>query len=315
MERKLKIGISSCLLGNNVRYNGGHQLDKFLRDVFGNFVEWVAVCPEVECGLSIPREAMRLTGDIDHPRLVTSRSNTDYTDRMLSWSEKKLEQLRSERLCGFVFKSKSPSSALYNAKLYDENGMPNRKRAGIFAGEFMKCFPYLPVEDEGRLNDADLKENFIERVFVVDRWHELCEAPTVDALVRFHTRHKYLIMAHDPTCLKKLGKMVSEAKPAGMGNVLGDYFRELMDGLKQIATVKKNTNVLQHIMGYFKKDLSGDEKQELVEIIERYHAGLIPLIAPVILLQHYVRKFEEPYLKDQYYLHPHPLELMLRNHV
>jgi len=316
MLKKIRLGISSCLLGNNVRYNGGHQLNKYLRDKCGEYIEWVPVCPEVECGLPIPRETMRLVGDPENPMLKTSRTGMDHTQRMLDWTKEKLEKLYEEDLCGFVFKSKSPSSGMRGVKVYDHNGMPNKKGSGLFAGQFMKRFPTMPVEDDGRLNDDKLRENFIERIFVVNRWKTfLKENPTINGLVSFHSSHKLLIMAHHPTTLRKLGKIVAAAKKSELNKVLNDYFIEMMEGLRLISTIKKNTNVLQHIMGYFKKKISHDEKQELIEVIENYHAGLVPLVVPVVLLQHYVRKYDETYLKIQHYLHPHPMELMLRNHV
>jgi uncharacterized protein YbgA (DUF1722 family)/uncharacterized protein YbbK (DUF523 family) len=311
-----RVGISACLLGEMVRYDGGHKLDHFLRDTLGQFVDFVPVCPEVECGLSVPRESMHLEGTPESPRLVTSRTHVDHTERMIRWTEQRLRELESESLCGFIFKSKSPSSGMRDIKIYSEKGHPVAKGAGVFAGMFMKAFPLMPVEDEGRLHDASLRENFIERLFVYRRWKEFVKnSPTVSDLVEFHTDHKLLLMAHGPKALRELGKIVAEAKPSAFPQTMEKYFFTLMPALSLLATARKNTNVLQHILGYFKKNLSPDEKQELVELIDRYHQELIPLVVPVTLLNHCVRKYDQRYLARQFYLDPHPVELMLRNHV
>jgi uncharacterized protein YbgA (DUF1722 family)/uncharacterized protein YbbK (DUF523 family) len=316
MEDRIKLGISSCLLGRNVRYDGGHKHDRYLTDVLGKFVDWVPVCPEVECGLPVPREAMHLLGDPESPRLVTIRTGIDHTDRMLDWMEGKLPELEKEELCGFVFKSRSPSSGMKAVKVYNPPAAPVKKGIGIFARAFMERFPLMPVEEEGRLHDARLRENFIERFFVFRRWRDFLKTDgTIRGLVSFHTDHKLLIMAHSQKALKTLGKSVAAPGHTDPEELFQNYLEVLMDGLLLHATARKNTNVLQHIMGYFKKQLSPDEKQELLEVIHHYHEGMIPLIVPIVLLKHYVRKYREPYLNRQHYLHPHPIELMLRNHV
>lgn len=312
---KIRVGVSSCLLGNKVRYDGGHKQDRFVKDVLGVYFEYVPVCPEVEFGLPIPREAMRLVGTPEAPRLKTIRSGIDYTEGMLEWAARRAEELEKEQLCGFIFKSRSPSSGMQGVKVYSESGMPSRTGRGLFADTFMKRFSLIPVEDDGRLNDPPLRENFIERVFVFARWRELeRRGPTPRDLVEFHASHKLLIMAHSPKHVTTLGRLTAGSVGA-RGKVKDTYIATLMEGLRLLATARKNTNVLQHIMGYFKKELTGDEKEELLEVIGNYHRGVIPLIVPVTLLAHYVRKYDQPYLKRQHYLHPHPMELMLRNHV
>jgi len=313
---KIKLGISSCLLGEKVRYDGGHKLDHFLTDTLGKYVEWVPVCPEVESGLPVPREAMHLVGDPEEPRLITVRTGTDHTGRMKKWANRKVAALEREELCGFVFKSRSPSSGMRGVKIYSETGMPHATGSGIFAHAFMEQFPLLPVEDEGRLHDPTLRENFIERIFVFKRWQEFKKAGgSAGELVSFHTDHKLLIMSHGQKHYGMLGKIVARAKKAKRDELHRQYFTTIMDGLRFLTTVKKNTNVLQHMSGYFKELLSGDEKQELQEVIEHYRQELVPLIVPLTLIKHYVRKYDVKYLKRQHYLNPHPLELMLRNHV
>jgi uncharacterized protein YbgA (DUF1722 family)/uncharacterized protein YbbK (DUF523 family) len=316
MNGAIRLGISTCLLGENVRYDGGHKLDRFLTDTLGRYVEYVPVCPEVECGFSTPRESFRLVGNPDEPRLVTTRTKKDYTERMLKWARTRVAELERENLCGFIFKSKSPSSGMERVRVYSERGMPVKKGVGLFARTFMEHFPLIPVEEEGRLHDPRLRENFIERLFVFRRWRELLAQQNARGrLVDFHTNHKLLILSHSPKHNKSMGKLVAEAKGKPIKEVYETYQELLMDALKLKATVRKNTNVLHHMMGYFKKQLSADEKQELLEIIDRYRLEYVPLIVPITLMNHYVRKYDQPYLKEQFYLQPHPVELQLRNHV
>lgn len=312
---KIRLGISACLLGERVRYDGQHKLDPFLRETLGRFVEWVPVCPEVGCGLPVPRESMHLEQAPDSVRLITTRTRRDLTEQMQAWIGRTLPELEAQELRGFVFKSKSPSSGMRGVKRYTEQGMPNGSGPGLFAAAFMARLPLLPVEDEGRLHDPALRENFIERVFVYDRWRA-CEADgTLGALVAFHTRHKLVLMSHSPAALRALGRIVAEAKGRKPQAVRADYLEQLMPALALHATPAKQTNVLQHIMGYFKEKIDSVEKRDLLEVIESYRLGLIPLIAPVTLLRHLVRRFDDPYLKGQVYLDPAPAELMLRNHV
>jgi uncharacterized protein YbgA (DUF1722 family)/uncharacterized protein YbbK (DUF523 family) len=314
---KIKLGVSACLLGQKVRYDGTHQRDPFVVDMLGPFVEYVPVCPEVECGLGIPREAMRLEGDPSSPRLVTHKTRIDLTDRMVEWARKKLVELEKENLCGFIFKSRSPSSGMERVKVYNEAGAVIGHSSGIFARMFMERFPYVPVEEEGRLNDPRLRENFIERIFVFHRWQKMANpGKSFRHLIEFHERHKLILMSHSPEILRKLGRIVASGSDRSFGKaLLQDYEALLWKAMKLIATPRKHANVLYHCMGYFKKYLSPDEKQELVEIIESYRKENVPLIVPITLINHYVRKYKPAYLEKQYYLNPHPIELRLRNHV
>lgn len=313
--RPVKLGISSCLLGEKVRYDGGHKLDHYLADTLGRFVDWVPVCPEVETGLGVPREAMRLTGEPGAPRLVTRDTGIDHTDRMQRWARGRLKQLDAEGLSGFIFKSRSPSSGMERVKVHGPTGAPGAAGSGIFARAFMDAFPLMPVEDDERLRDPALRENFIERVFVCHRWRELQRGRvTMKALAGFHSRHEYLLMAHSPAHLRQLGEIVANEEKRRPKQACAEYLPLLMAGMKLKATVKKNTSVLRHMLGYLKGRLGPDEKQELREAIEAYHRGLVPLAVPVTLLRHYVRKYDEPCLSRQVYLDPHPAELMLRNH-
>lgn len=318
MAEKLRLGVSRCLLGEKVRYDGGHQLDRFVAHTLGAHVEFVPVCPEVECGMPVPREAVRLVGDPARPRLVGRETGRDCTEQMESWAARRLDELAGEGLCGFVFKSGSPSSGLERIKVYPADGgrQPVSYRgAGVFARMFRERFPLLPVEDDGRLHDAKLRENFIERIFVMDRWQAVLARPGLGALVDFHTRHKLLVLAHGTEAYRELGRLVAGGKARAEEELFPRYGELLMGALTLLATPRKHANVLTHCLGYFKKQLSPDEKQEMLEVIERHRTGQVPLVVPMTLLGHYVRKYREPYLAGQVYLSPHPAELALRNHV
>ena len=316
MGKEIRLGISTCLLGEKVRYDGGHKLDRFLTDTLGHYVEYVPVCPEVECGLGIPRESLRLVGDPDSPRLITRNSQQDLTERMVQWARRRVTELEKDDLYGFIFKSDSPSSGMERVKVYVEGGMPVKKGIGVFARTFMEHFPLLPVEEEGRLHDPQLRENFIERLFALRRWREsVAQKKSRGNLVDFHTRHKLLILSHSPKHYQMMGRLVAGAKDIPLEELYQQYQDLLMESLHLKTTPKKNANVLMHMVGYFKEQLSSGEKQELTEIIDLYRNGHFPLIVPITLMNHYVRKYDQPYLKQQVYLNPHPIELQLRNHV
>ncbi len=316
MNEKLKIGVSHCLLGERVRYDGQHQLDRFIVNTLGQYVEFVPVCPEVECGLPVPREAMRLVGDSAAPRLLTRKTEVDHTQRMQQWANQRVRDLEKKDLCGFIFKGKSPSSGMERVKVYGDDGMVQKIGVGLFARAFMEHFPRIPVEEDGRLHDVGLRENFIIRIFTLKRWREVMqEKKTPGNLVAFHTRHKLLLMSHSPKHYREMGKWVADVKSKPAEQQYDQYEVLLLEALQLKNTIKKHVNVLQHMMGYFKKDLSPDEKRELLEIIGQYKDSLVPLIVPLTLINHYVRKYNQAYLREQIYLHPHPQELKLRNHV
>jgi uncharacterized protein YbgA (DUF1722 family)/uncharacterized protein YbbK (DUF523 family) len=313
----IRLGISACLLGQEVRYNGGHKRDPFLVNDLGRYVEWVPVCPEVEVGLGVPRESMRLVGDPENPRLIAPRSNTDYTDRMVAWACNRVEELAEEKLCGFVFKKDSPSSGLYRVRVYNEHGMPQRVGIGLFPREVVRRFPLLPVEEEGRLHDARLRENFIDCIFTYHRWMTMLEdGGTPGSLVAFHTAQKLTLMAHSPSHYRQMGRLVAQAGTMPWAELTAQYVALLMEGMKVIATPGRNFNVLQHLMGFVKQALSQADKAELMSLMEDYRQGLVPLIVPLTLLKHHLRGPSVPeWVHVQVYLHPYPKELMLRNHV
>lgn len=311
----IAVGVSACLLGEKVRYDGGHKHDYYITDTLGKFFSFVPVCPEVESGMGVPREEMHLEGDPVAPRLVTARTRIDKTEQMLSFCRVKVRELEKECLCGFIFKKGSPNSGLFRVKVY-QNDAPARTGSGLFATAVATHFPLLPMEEEGRLNDPAIRENFIERVFSYRRWKDfLLDNPDPGGLVRFHTSHKLLIMAHSPSLYREMGVLVANAGGMKRQELFQVYEERFLKALSSHATVKKNTNVLMHIMGFFKKELSHAEKNELLGAIGQYHDRLVPLIVPLTLLKHYVNKYDQQYLKLQVYLSPHPDELMLRNHV
>jgi uncharacterized protein YbgA (DUF1722 family)/uncharacterized protein YbbK (DUF523 family) len=312
----LRLGISRCLLGDEVRFDGGHKKDNFLTEVLGRHVEWVPVCPEVEAGLGTPREAMRLMGDRQHPRLVTIKSGRDHTGAVASMTAHRVQELEELGLSGYVFKKDSPSCGMERVRIYNEHGLSVRNGVGLFARAFIEQFPLIPVEEEGRLCEPALRENFIERVFCYRRWQDLVQSGmTRQALVQFHTIHKYLLLAHHPQQYQALGRLVGQAhqhRPKELAHRYGELF---MKALAVKATVRKHVNVLQHILGYFKHRLGAQEKTELLGVIGDYHHRLTPLVVPLTLIKHYVQIFDVGYVRDQVYLNPHPKELMLRNHV
>ena len=315
MLTPVKIGISQCLLGEKVRYDGNHSHDRFLTQTLGLFVDYLPVCPEVECGMPTPREAVRLVGDPECPRLVTQKTGIDKTQQMNTWIHTRLKELEKEDLCGFIFKSKSPSSGLYRIRVYGDDGKVRKTGTGLFAGAFTRHFPRVPVEEAGRLQDPRLRELFIENIFSFQRWRKFLDAPfKMGRLVDFHTRNKLLILSHSPEIYRKMGKLVAAGKSMDVPELIDTYESHLIKALRLKTTVKKQINVLSHIMGFFKNELNGDEKKELLSVFDQYRSGYVPLIVPLTLIKHYVMKYDNEWLKKQTYLNPHPIELKLRNY-
>lgn len=316
LNKPIRIGISMCLLGEKVRFDSGHKKDRFITDTLGKYFEFVPACPELEVGMGVPREPVRLIGQQDHPKMVGVKSGTDWTEIMYKYSFEKTKILKDEKLCGFIFKSDSPSCGMERVKIYTEKGMPSKSGRGIFSSVFMKNLPLLPVEEEGRLNDNHLRENFIVRVFAYHRFQTLTENKfSLGAFVQFHTIHKFLLLAYSPKHYDILGRIIAKSKQFKPHELIENYGRAFMEGLSVKSTVKKNVNVLQHIVGFLREDLTIIEKEDLLQTIQDYHKGLVPLIVPITLVRHYVKKYDIGYVKNQVYLNPHPKELMLRNHV
>lgn len=316
LDAPIRIGVSACLLGREVRYDGGHKRDAFLVETFGHYVQWVPVCPEVEIGLGIPRPTLRLERHGADVRLMMPKTGGDHTDAMRDYADKRVAALAEDDLCGYILKKDSPSCGMERVKVYGTSTIPSKSGRGLFAEALMQRFPNLPVEEEGRLNDPPLRENFVERVFAYRRVRSLFGGRwTLGDLVAFHTAHKLQLMAHSPKVYEQLGRLVAQAKGVARAALRDSYESQFMLGLTALATPQRHTNVLQHMAGYFKKQLDDDSKRELQSVIDDYRRGLVPLVVPITLIRHYVRRFTVEYLQGQIYLEPHPKELMLRNHV
>ena len=314
----IRLGISACLLGQPVRHDGGHKRETFLVDTLGAFVKWVPVCPEVEIGMGTPRETIRLEGNVDDPRLVAPKSGVDYTDAMKRWSKQRLKALDKLDLHGFVLKRASPSCGAFRVKVHPENGgTPLNRGQGVFARTLMQRCPLLPVEEEGRLNNIGLRENFIERVFAWYRWQQfLTDNPTKKRLVEFHTAHKMTLMSHSVEAYRTLGRLVAGVGKRPWASVRTEYAEGFMTALAMLATRRKHIHVLDHLMGFLKRLIDSNAKQELIGLIEDYRRELVPLIVPLTLLKHHVATQDVPeWLHQQVYLNPCPKELLLRNHV
>ena len=312
----IRVGISSCLLGEKVRFDGGHKLDQYAVGTLGQHVDWIPVCPELEMGLGVPREALRLIGDPEDPTARDGEESGGPYGGDADLGPRPGRAAPGLALDGYILKSKSPSCGMERVRVYTEAGMPSRSGLGLFARTLMDAMPLLVVEEEGRLNDPLLRESFVVRVFTHHRWRQLTRGGVRPAhLVAFHARHKLLLMAHSEPHLRALGRLVARARTESPGELLRQYAEGLFAGLRVKATTRKHTNVLQHIAGYLREPLDRRDRDELHGTIADYHRGLVPLIVPLTLLRHYVGKFALDYLRDQVYLDPHPKELMLLNHV
>jgi uncharacterized protein YbgA (DUF1722 family)/uncharacterized protein YbbK (DUF523 family) len=312
----IRLGVSACLLGEAVRYDGGHKHDRFLTDVLGRYVEWVPVCPEVEIGLGVPRDTLRLVGTPQAPRLVREKTGEDLTARMERYARERVRALAAMHLDGYVLKRASPSCGLFRVRVYRDSGTPAADGRGLFAAALTTALPALPVEEEGRLGDPAIRENFIERVFAAARWRAFMGThPRARDLVAYHAAHKLAVLAHSPVHYRRLGRLVAAAGRGFARETLEAYHALLMEAFAVRATRGRHANVLEHMAGYVSRALSPGERAELVEVIGDYRRGLVPLVVPVTLLRHHVRRLDVAYLAGQVYLHPHPKELMLRNHV
>ncbi|MEM7393186.1 MAG: DUF523 and DUF1722 domain-containing protein [Verrucomicrobiota bacterium] len=315
-DDRIRVGISTCLLGVNVRFDGGHKKDSFITGTLNDYFDWVPVCPEVEVGMSTPREAVRLVGPPENPKMLGTRSGRDWTRAMQRYTVPRVNALKKENLHGYILKSKSPSCGMERVKVYTEQGMPNKTSAGLFARVLLERMPWLPVEEEGRLNDPLLRENFIVRVFSHWRWSQIATSRMrIRDLVEFHAAHKFLIQAHSETHLRALGKLTAEAKSYTPAELRERYGRLFFEGLKKKATRKRHRNVLEHIAGFFKRDLDPDDRRELHDTITDYAEDVLPLIVPITLLRHHARRLKMDYIQNQVYLNPHPRQLKLLNHV
>lgn len=312
----LRVGISTCLLGERVRWDGGHKRDRFVTDLLAEYFDFVPTCPEVEIGMGTPREAVRLVGTPDEPRMVGGKTGTDWTRRMKSYATRRTRELSRLGLSGYIFKKRSPSCGIERVRVYSASGQPGAIGRGLYADAIIEHLPLLPVEDEGRLHDARLRENFIECVFAYHRLQNLFAGRfSRREVVRFHAAHKYLLLAHSPSHQRQLGKLVAAVSRYQPREFREQYCTLFMEAMRIKTTTKKHVNVLQHILGFLKERLAPEDRAYIVQIIEDFRREFVPLIVPVALLKHYVYKYNISYIMDQYYLDPHPKELKLRNHV
>ncbi|HOX25448.1 MAG TPA: DUF523 and DUF1722 domain-containing protein [Candidatus Krumholzibacteria bacterium] len=317
MSGRILVGVSSCLLGEPVRWDGGHRQDRYLCDVLGRFVEFVPVCPEAEAGMGIPREPVHLEGDLAAPRLVGNRSRTDWTARMRRSCRRRVRELARLGLSGYVLKSRSPSCGLERVEVAAPGGggRPRRAGVGVFAAELRRRLPLLPVEEAERLGDPRLREHFIVRVFAHHRVHAFFAArPGRGEIVAFHAREKYLLLAHRTEGYRELGRLVARVGDFSPADFRDRYVRAYLDTLQHPATVRKHVNVLHHLLGYLRNSLGPAEREDILRAIDAYRAQEVPLIVPVTLLEHHLRIRQVTYLLDQEYLHPAPAELALRYH-
>lgn len=298
-----------------MRFDGGHKKNTYLTGVLSEHFDFVHVCPEVGIGLTVPRPTIRLIrtdgGTVE--AVTTNEPDENHTAALRQFAEETVPGLAG--VCGYILKSGSPSCGMERVRVYeDENRPPERSGVGIYAEEIMRAMPNLPVEEEGRLNDPRLRENFLERVFVYQRWLDMKAAGiTPRALVEFHTAHKFSILAHDEPVYRELGRLVADCGKGDIDRQANDYVTLLMKGLKVLASPKKHANVLMHIAGFFKEQLAADDKAELLRLIDAHREGLVPLVVPITLINYFRKKYHQPYIEGQLYLEPHPPELMLRN--
>lgn len=310
----IKIGISSCLLGNPVRFNGGHKASRLCSETLAHHFEFVPVCPEVAIGLGTPREPIRLVGDPDSPRAVgTKHPELDVTEALTAYGKRIAAELTD--VSGYILMQKSPSCGMERVKVYQANGHPvEGGGSGLFAHALMQARPDLPIEEDGRLNDPVLRENFLTRIFAYAEWQRLLEAGlTRKRLVEFHSRYKYQLMATDPLQYKALGQRVATVGNTPLEAFAPAYFSQLMSALKTTASRGTHSNVLQHLSGYLKRDLEREDKQELQRLIAQYRQGIVPLVVPLTLLKHHFRRHPDRYIANQAYMQPHPEDLSLRN--
>jgi len=312
-SEKIPVGISTCLLGEPVRYNGDHKRDKFVVGVLADYFKWTPVCPEVEIGLGTPREAIRLVRSPQGTQLRTTQTDVDLTEKMSSYSQERVKDF--DHLRGYILKKDSPSCGMQRVRLYDQNDVPSREGVGLYAEKLMAQWPNLPIEEEGRLNDPLLRENFITRVFTYKRWRDLKENAKLKDVIEFHTAHKMLLMAHNNEMYREMGRLVAEIKSNELSQFLERYEEKLMGGLRKPATRRRHVNVLQHLAGFLKEHLDPHDKDEVQRVIEEYRLGWTPLIAPLTLLQHHLKRVAHPWVAAQIYLEPYPRALALRSQV
>ncbi len=315
-DQKIKVGISSCLLGQEVRFNGGHKRSRYITDTLSAVFSFLPICPEIGIGLGVPRKPIRLLSVAGQVRAVNSDDEAvDVTEPLKDYADKKSQQHAD--ISGYIFKKGSPSCGVYKVKVYGEKGIPFNDGQGIYAEQFIKSQPLLPVEEEGRLNDAPLRENFVKRVLIYHRWQMmLANTPCGSKeLIKFHQQHKFIIMSYSQTAYRALGQTVAALNKKDFANIRDSYITELMQVIKKPASRKNHVNVLQHIQGYLKDNITAKDKAELAETIQLYYDEVVPLIVPITLLKHHFKHYPDAYIEDSFYLNPYPQLLTLMNYI
>ena len=312
---RIPVGISGCLLGEEVRYDGGHKLDRYVTGVLGRWFEYVSFCPEALAGLGIPRPPIRLAGDPAAPRAVrVGDDSIDVTHALQAAARRVIPELGMLR--GFIFKRASPSCGMERVKVHQAPGRAPRMGRGLFARTVMEAHPLLPCEEEGRLNDPSLRESFVERVFALDRWRRTMAAGCTPArLVAFHTRHKLLLLSHSEAYYRAAGRLVADAGRRDPATLAREYLRTFLEGTRRQATRRRHANVLQHLAGYLKRRIDPRDRQALADLIDEYRTGVVPLVVPIRFLRHHFRHAPDRYVEMQHYLEPCPDSLGLRNHL
>ncbi|MDQ2077854.1 DUF523 and DUF1722 domain-containing protein [Marinimicrobium sp. ABcell2] len=311
---KIPVGVSQCLLGEPVRYDGGHKHDRYLTEVLSQYFHYRPVCPEVAVGLGIPRKPIRLVATDRGTRVRgIAEASLDVTEALEAEAERTVSAM--PELSGYIFMQNSPSCGVFRMKRYSEDGMPvDSAGQGAYARRLIERMPLLPIEEAGRLNDAALRENFITRVFAYHDWQQCLEKnPSPAALVDFYSRYKYQVMAHHPASYQAIGRLLADVGKRDAEQVNREFIALFMAALQHKATRRGNTNAIMHLRGYLKGLLNADEQQELSGLIEQYRGGKVPLVVPLTLLKHYLRKVDNPYLQKQTFWCPHPENLGLRN--
>lgn len=313
----IRLGVSACLLGGEVRFDGGHKRDRYLTDVLGENVEWLPVCPELEVGMGIPRPVIQLRGGEVGETIVERVSGEDWTARMRTYANERCAELVLTGLDGFVLKKDSPSCGMARVRVYGSpSGMPSRNGVGHFVQGLLREMPDLPMEEEGRLRDAVLRERFVEEIFSHNRWRVLvARGLNRGRLVEFHSAHKMLILAHNEVIYREMGRVVASFGRVADDDVYAAYYPLFVAAFREKATVARHVNVLEHLFGHVKDLISEAEKREISCSIEDYRNGQIPLIVVISLLRFLAAAHDVKYVIGQLYLEPHPRELKLRNHV
>ena len=316
MSKRIKIGISACLMGQKVRYDGGSFQPKLIHSVLPDYMDFVPFCPEVEIGMSVPRETVRLVTTETGIKLKAPKSGTDYTNQMNAYSIEKTNALSKLEISGYILKKGSPTCGMERVRVYNSRGIPEKSGNGLFASQLKKAFPNIPIEEDGRLNDIHLREHWIERVFAYDRLRTfLSLKPAVGKLMEFHTQSKMQLMAHHPEKYRLLGRKIALLQKDDLHQFYASYLTSFMQIMSVKPTIAKHTDVIYHLVGFFKKKITASDKKEILNLIEQFRNQIVPIVVPLTLLKHFLQKYPVKWMQEQTYLNPYPTDLSLRSHI